>query len=37
MNLKKNIIRILILVVLTLISLFLTKYISSDFFNYNFL
>jgi hypothetical protein len=37
MNLKKNIIRIMIIIILILLSIFFTKYISSDIFNYNFL
>jgi len=37
MNLKKNIVRTLIIVVLILVSIFFTKYISSDIFNYNYL
>lgn len=37
MNFKKNIIRILILLILILMSLYFSKYITSDIFNYNFL
>ena len=37
MNSKKNIIRIIIIIVLILFALFVSKYTSSDIFNYNFL
>lgn len=37
MNSKKNLIRIVVLILLILLSLLISKYISSDIFNYNFL
>jgi hypothetical protein len=37
MNFKKNVIRILIVLILVLLSIFISKYIGSDIFDYNFL